>query len=545
MIHALLDSFFGNAPEPFCLIRFDGNSKGKTKKHAIVEVNSSFTTLFNLQKEMVLGKRLDDFLCQKNPNDDLWEQFFDDSLAKQYYFEKKKSDLLPEITLLLWVFPLDPGFFGCIIRDITNEVHLENEFEAFLEISVDMFCMADPDGFFLKVNKRFEEVLGYSVDELENINFYTLIHEDDKEATLNAMKKLKKHKGIFQFINRFRCTDGSYKYLEWRAVPQGNFFYSSARDVTDMIKKEEMLRTAAIIDPLTGLYNRNFFYSRVFEEIAKANSANVPLSMIAIDIDHFKYVNDIWGHPVGDEILERTARLLKSTLRQSDIISRVGGEEFVVLLPNTIIDEAMIAAQRMFDILNNTPHPRVGKVTASFGVAERHKSEDFNQWYKRTDDAMYIAKEHGRNTIVSAGETMKSSTEPIYLEWNNEWNCGDLTIDGQHRELLEIGNKLVFLTVSGAAPQKISEQIDRLLMFVANHFSSEELIIEKLNYPDFEEHQRIHQELLIRTSEISSEYLHEEGQSPISMAFIINDLIMGHLINEDRKFFSYIPKSAD
>jgi hemerythrin-like metal-binding protein len=205
----------------------------------------------------------------------------------------------------------------------------------------------------------------------------------------------------------------------------------------------------------------------------------------------------------------------------------------------------MIAAQRMFDILNNTPHPRVGKVTASFGVAERHKSEDFNQWYKRTDDAMYIAKEHGRNTIVSAGETMKSSTEPIYLEWNNEWNCGDLTIDGQHRELLEIGNKLVFLTVSGAAPQQISEQIDRLLMFVANHFSSEELIIEKLNYPDFEEHQRIHQELLIRTSEISSEYLHEEGQSPISMAFIINDLIMGHLINEDRKFFSYIPKSAD
>lgn len=543
MIKTLSDSFFGKAPVPFCLIRVLSDALGKTKNHSILEANAIFLKLFNLSQEMVIGKRLSDLLFYKNQATDFWEQLFDDSHSKQFNLEKKTDDLTPETKLHVWIFPLEPGFFGCVIRDVTTEVYLENEFEAFLEISVDMFCMADPDGYFLKVNKRFEEVLGYSIEELENKNFFAFIHDEDKAATLGVMNQLKEQKEISHYINRYRCKGGTYKNLEWRAVPKGYFFYASARDVTDMIKKEESLRNAAIIDPLTGLYNRNFFYGRVFEEISKSQTTDVPLSMIAIDIDHFKFVNDIWGHPVGDEILERTARFLKSTLRLSDVISRVGGEEFVVLLPNTQIDEAMNVAKRMFEILNNTPHPRVGKITASFGVAERHKNEDFNQWYKRADDAMYVAKDRGRNTIVSAGDTAKPVNASIYLEWKEEWNCGEPTIDGQHRELVEIGNKLIFLTVSGASPQSISDQIDHLMLFVANHFSAEEQITSKLNFPDFEQHQKIHQSLLIRAGEISSGFLKDHNKSPISLAFIINDLIVGHLINDDRKFFSYIPKT--
>ncbi|MFA7144718.1 MAG: PAS domain S-box protein, partial [Candidatus Izemoplasmatales bacterium] len=172
MIKKLSDSFFGKAPVPFCLIRVLSDALGKTKNHSILEANAIFLKLFNLSQEMVIGKRLSDLLFYKNQATDFWEQLFDDSHSKQFNLEKKTDDLTPETKLHVWIFPLEPGFFGCVIRDVTTEVYLENEFEAFLEISVDMFCMADPDGYFLKVNKRFEEVLGYSIEELENKNFF-------------------------------------------------------------------------------------------------------------------------------------------------------------------------------------------------------------------------------------------------------------------------------------------------------------------------------------------------------------------------------------
>lgn len=427
-----------------------------------------------------------------------------------------------------------------ILRDTTQETLFRNEIQGFLDVSVDMVCIADLSGRFLRVNRHFEEVLGYPVDGLNGKEYLSLVHEDDIESTKAALKENDEGKKVGRFVNRYRCRDGSYKSLEWQSFRRGDLMFASARDVTEHVQREEALKTAAIIDPLTGLYNRNYFYGRVHEDISRSEADWSPLTMIALDIDHFKNVNDLWGHPVGDEILERTARLLKNTLRTSDILCRIGGEEFVVLLKNTGLAGATIVAKKMHAALNENPHPRIGKVTASFGVAERFPKEEFNQWYKRADDAVYLAKNNGRNTISVSSGSEGTSVPSIYITWKNSWNSGNPVIDAQHRELIEMGNRLTLLTVSASDPLQVSEQIDHLIAHVAKHFADEENILEEVRFPDLEKHRAIHKGLLRGAARAVDDLRSKKTQTPIALSFLVTDLVVEHMEKEDSKFFSFV-----
>lgn len=171
-------------------------------------------------------------------------------------------------------------------------------------------------------------------------------------------------------------------------------------DITIQKKAEELLKDIAVTDELTGLYNRHYLYSRINEEIERSDRSNEPMSIMILDIDKFKRVNDTWGHPVGDEVLKETAEITKSMIRKDDILVRLGGEEFLVLMPQTDTMEAVSVAEKVRKALENNIHPTVGTFTASFGVAERNKSEGFKSLYKRADDALYRAKETGRNRVV-------------------------------------------------------------------------------------------------------------------------------------------------
>jgi diguanylate cyclase (GGDEF)-like protein/hemerythrin-like metal-binding protein/PAS domain S-box-containing protein len=541
----LYEVFFQKSPVAFSCFDVSVDAAGKLSDSIIAQVNSAFLDLFGQKKENLIGHRLEALFPFGSPEYATWHRLLETAIQKQGLVQQVMKNPVLGKTLRLKFFPLETGYFGCLVRDVTQETLLNSQVEGFMKIDVDMLCVNDLEGRFLKINRRFQLVSGYAPEELESLGFFSLIHEEDLEATEAAFSALTKSSEIGSFINRFRCKDGTYKYLEWRSATDGKCIYASARDVTRAVKKEEILRNAAIIDPLTGLYNRNFFYGRVSEEITRAQSDIAPLSMIAIDIDHFKYVNDIWGHPVGDEILERTARFLKSAIRRSDVLSRVGGEEFVVLLPNTPIENAMGVANKMHDVLNGNPHPRVGKITASFGVAERLPGEDFNSWYKRADDAVYVAKKRGRNQVVQTADKQPVFNQAsVYIEWKAEWNSGNPTIDEQHADLVEIGNHLTFLSVSGAIAQQISRQIDELLVHVANHFQTEEDIIGKIGFPAFDEHRKIHADLLSRASSMSAEYLSNREKSPIFLSFMINDLIVEHMRTEDVRFFPYLSPSG-
>jgi diguanylate cyclase (GGDEF)-like protein len=159
-------------------------------------------------------------------------------------------------------------------------------------------------------------------------------------------------------------------------------------------------------DELTGLYNRRHFIELAEAEVARARRTGTPLSLAMLDIDHFKAVNDVFGHPVGDLALRELARAMRETLRTSDVPARIGGEEFVVLLTDTALEGAVAVTERLRERVGRAEvkagGDRVARFTVSGGVAELALGERLDGLLARADEALYRAKEEGRNRTITS-----------------------------------------------------------------------------------------------------------------------------------------------
>jgi two-component system cell cycle response regulator len=167
----------------------------------------------------------------------------------------------------------------------------------------------------------------------------------------------------------------------------------------------EEIHRMAILDGLTNLFNKRYFIEALDKEVARARRYKRPLSLIMFDIDFFKSVNDTYGHLAGDHILKELGELLKSRVRREEIVARYGGEELVILLPETDKDGAVMVAEQMRDKVENHVFLFANKkikITVSGGVAEVMESDyDFNELIAYTDERLYVAKKAGRNKVVS------------------------------------------------------------------------------------------------------------------------------------------------
>ena len=167
------------------------------------------------------------------------------------------------------------------------------------------------------------------------------------------------------------------------------------------IKKQyDELKFIAMHDKLTSLYNRHYLMDAAIRKISSATRKNEPLTIVMSDIDHFKMVNDTYGHLVGDGVLKDVASVLNSTNRAEDFVARYGGEEFVTIFENCDAQNAAIKAQQMREEIENLNSQGI-KITSSFGVAQLSaKHENFDMLLKDADDALYLAKSSGRNKVV-------------------------------------------------------------------------------------------------------------------------------------------------
>ncbi|MFH1136091.1 MAG: diguanylate cyclase [Pseudomonadota bacterium] len=195
-----------------------------------------------------------------------------------------------------------------------------------------------------------------------------------------------------------------------------NVALQSAQALFNAHQHEDALNMA-VHDPLTGLMNRRGFDQIMRAEFEKVRRYGYNLSLITIDLDHFKSVNDRYGHEAGDEVLRLTARLIKNCVRAADVPARIGGEEFAVLLPNTRKKKALLLARRIQNALGNTPIALPGGInliqTVSQGVADTahglmQRPEDLT---RLSDQAMYRAKKNGRNTIEASPEKVSYPSE--------------------------------------------------------------------------------------------------------------------------------------
>ncbi len=174
-----------------------------------------------------------------------------------------------------------------------------------------------------------------------------------------------------------------------------------AAQLNESLKQVEQL---AVTDTLTETYNRRKFDEIAGQEHRRAEHEKIPFSLIMFDLDHFKKVNDKFGHSIGDQVLKHLCRLIRGLIRQGDLLIRWGGEEFLLLLPATEIDEAGPFAERVRLEVEKKDFPIAGQITISLGVAQLQEGDSIDALLKRVDSALYRAKQKGRNRVVLCSE---------------------------------------------------------------------------------------------------------------------------------------------
>lgn len=173
------------------------------------------------------------------------------------------------------------------------------------------------------------------------------------------------------------------------------------QDITEYKLLTQKLHELAVTDDLTGIYNRRHFIENVNRELYRSKRASRPLSIIMFDIDHFKSINDTYGHPVGDEVLKKITAMISGNLRSIDIYARYGGEEFIICLPEAALEDAKNVAEKIRSIVEETIMQDTNnnfKVTISLGIASLSQDTDaLEQIIEQADKALYKAKQSGRN----------------------------------------------------------------------------------------------------------------------------------------------------
>lgn len=301
-------------------------------------------------------------------------------------------------------------------EDISESTHMLAEkrlfLQAILDTSPDIIIVTNGE-YLQRANKRFYDFFGYdslesfkkehdcicdyfeSVDDSHYIQdkkidgkpwpYYLLEHQDDEhkvQMTVNG------EKSIFAIKAR-RLETAELKILV------------ELSDITRLETQKLQFEKMAATDKLTQIANRFHFDLICKHLVEEAKRYQKPLALVMFDIDHFKRVNDRYGHDIGDTILRNVAEIINKRLRSSDVFARWGGEEFVILLPDQTLQEALSVTEALRGVVENTFFDPVGRVTVSFGVTLLHSDDTESSFLKRADKALYTAKNNGRNRVES------------------------------------------------------------------------------------------------------------------------------------------------
>ena len=336
--------------------------------------------------------------------------------------------------------------------------------------------------------------------------------------------------GIYYFIGMITISIWFSLYI----------WIESTQSVISLEMKNKELSQLALIDNLTGLANRHYLEYDINFLIATSNRTGSKLSMLMIDLDRFKLVNDTYGHLVGDKVLKQTAHILSESVRSSDRIYRWGGEEFVIIVPDTSNEQAKLLAEKICQNFRDAKFDIIGNITVSIGVASFDRKEKIEDWFKRADLALYQAKQTGRNGWVV---WLDNESLPIHFSrfiWNETYESGNKDIDNDHKLLANYVNNLHDLIVGQSPIDTIQQSIFEISEHIKNHFILEENIIMKKGYVDYMEHRSIHQRLLAEYEIILKKALNSDISLAALMSYLVEKVLIDHITNEDSKFFSVV-----
>jgi diguanylate cyclase (GGDEF)-like protein/PAS domain S-box-containing protein len=294
----------------------------------------------------------------------------------------------------------------------------ETRYRRLFETAQDGILILDADtGQIQDVNPFMMDMLGYAKEEFLGKKLWEIGAFKDIKASKAAFLELQR-KGYVRYKNLpLETKDGRPMKVEFVSnvyfVNHHKVIQCNIRDITDRKKAEDGLRKSkqkyqvlSIIDDLTKLYNSRHFYNQLKIEIERAGRYNQPLTILLLDIDDFKQLNDAYGHIEGNVILSQFGRLIKRCLRQTDSAYRYGGEEFIILLSMSTIQDGVITAERIRTQLKKEIFPLVsGKknihIKVSIGLTQYKPKEDMKVFVQRVDQLMYQAKKNGKDRVCS------------------------------------------------------------------------------------------------------------------------------------------------
>lgn len=287
---------------------------------------------------------------------------------------------------------------------VSAQTRSDQRARRFFDLSHDLLCTMDAEGCCREVNSAWTHHLGYSAEELRGIRLLDLTHPEDHERALAEALSLFRTGSSASLETRVRAKDGSWHWLRTSStlVEDEGMVYARSTDITQLklieAEREKLLgevQDLARHDALTGLPNRRVLQEMLPREMARARRNERPLSLAIVDIDRFKAYNDANGHLAGDEVLRACAREWDGALRGEDTLVRFGGEEFLVLMPDTDPEQAAEIVERL---RRTTP---MGQ-TCSAGLALWDPGESIDDLLRRADEALYLAKASGRDQLAQA-----------------------------------------------------------------------------------------------------------------------------------------------
>ncbi len=259
---------FNNPIAGYAYHRIILDNDGKPVDYEFIEVNSTFEKLTGLNADEIVGKRATTAIPGLDKSEFNWIDNFGKIALNGGEDEYEEYSKPLGKWYRVHVHSTEKYYFTTTFIDISESKKQAEELEAFFSVNLDLLCIADLDGNFIKTNKAWSNILGYSTDELHKRKFLDFVHPDDLGATLGAMANLGKGDDVLNFTNRYRCSDGSYRFIEWRSHPKGNLIYAAARDVTRRVVAEKQILSDKLqIDMFFNQSLHGFFITMLDEPI--------------------------------------------------------------------------------------------------------------------------------------------------------------------------------------------------------------------------------------------------------------------------------------
>ena len=298
----------------------------------------------------------------------------------------------------------------------------------------------------------------------------------------------------------------------------------------------------AATDTLTGLWNRRHFEKAASTDIARCQRYGQISSLVMLDVDHFKKVNDTLGHAAGDQVLIAVAQAVASAARASDTACRWGGEEFVVLTPSIGARSAKHLAERIREVLAGIDLPSpLGRVTISAGVAQLGPGEMLEAWVGRADAALYRAKSEGRDRVeLSVLPSDAPEQRVVQLVWDADHECGDALLDQQHRDLYHLANSLLDEWMSGGPRAGLEQLMGTLIEHVVRHVAYEEQLLQRVGYTGLAGHKEQHRSLIAEALRVRDGLRTGVVQVNELLEFLVVTIVRDHLVLADAQFFPVV-----